>query len=186
MGESILHIYEALKCFPCAFIVLKAISFWQHLLLILWSIYELLILGYFSKAWRCLWSSYNFTPLPKPHTLYTIMKLFCFESSEVKTNYILNQLFSLTPTTVGFSRQEYLSGSPFPSPGDFPEPEIKPGSPALQADSLPSELPGKPLTLYVLEYSWPLSREIDYSIIEKILYNDDFMQSFWSLLSIRI
>ena len=114
------------------------------------------------------------------------MKLFCFESSEVKTNYILNQLFSLTPTTVGFSRQEYLSGSPFPSLGDFPEPEIKPGSPALQADSLPSELPGKPLTLYVLEYSWPLSREIDYSIIEKVLYNDDFMQSFWSLLSICI
>ena len=32
---------------------------------------------------------------------------------------------------------------PFPSPGDLPDPEIEPGSPALQADSLPSELPGK-------------------------------------------
>ena len=38
-----------------------------------------------------------------------------------------------------FSRQEYWSGSPFPSPGDLPNPRIKPRSPALQADSLPSE-----------------------------------------------
>ena len=43
-----------------------------------------------------------------------------------------------------FSRQEYWSGLPFPSPGDLPEPGIKPRSPVLQADSLPSELPGKP------------------------------------------
>ena len=41
-----------------------------------------------------------------------------------------------------FSRQEYWSGLPFPSPGDLPNPGIKPGSPALQADALPSE-PGK-------------------------------------------
>ena len=39
-----------------------------------------------------------------------------------------------------FSRQEYWSGLPFPSPGDLPDPGIKPGSPALQVDSLPSEL----------------------------------------------
>ena len=43
-----------------------------------------------------------------------------------------------------FSRQEYWSGLPFPSPGNLPDPEIEPGSPALQADSLPSEPPGKP------------------------------------------
>ena len=43
-----------------------------------------------------------------------------------------------------FSRQEYWSGVPFPSPGDLPNPGIKPGSPASQADSLPSEPPGKP------------------------------------------
>jgi len=42
-----------------------------------------------------------------------------------------------------FSRQEYWSGLPFPSPGDLPDPEIKPGFPALQADSLPFEPPGK-------------------------------------------
>ena len=43
---------------------------------------------------------------------------------------------------MGFSRQEYWSGLPFPSPGDLPNPGIEPGSPALQADSLPSAPPG--------------------------------------------
>ena len=38
---------------------------------------------------------------------------------------------------MGFPRLEYWSGLPFPSPGDLPEPGIKPMSPALQADSLP-------------------------------------------------
>ena len=48
------------------------------------------------------------------------------------------------PLSMGFSKEEYWSGLPFPSPGDLPTPEIKPGLPALQADSLPSEPPGKP------------------------------------------
>ena len=43
-----------------------------------------------------------------------------------------------------FSRQEYSSGLAFLSPGDLPDPGIEPGSPALQADALPSEPPGKP------------------------------------------
>ena len=59
---------------------------------------------------------------------------------------------SLTPWTVarqaslsvGFSRQEYWSGLPSPSPGALPDPGIEPGSPALQADTLTSEPPGKP------------------------------------------
>jgi len=58
----------------------------------------------------------------------------------------------VTPWTVGhqvplsmeFSRQEYWSELPFPSPGAVPHPEIEFGSPAWQADFLPSELPGKP------------------------------------------
>ena len=49
------------------------------------------------------------------------------------------------PLSVGFSRQEYWSGLPFPSPGDLPDPGIKPRSPVLQADSLQTELRGKPL-----------------------------------------
>ena len=44
------------------------------------------------------------------------------------------------PLSMGFSRQEYWSGLLFPSPGDLPNPEIEPKSPALQADSLPTEL----------------------------------------------
>ena len=58
------------------------------------------------------------------------------------------QLFT-TPWTVacqtpfmGFARQEYWSGLPFPSPGILPHPGIEPGSPTLQADSLLSEPPG--------------------------------------------
>ena len=47
------------------------------------------------------------------------------------------------PLSMGFSRQEYWSGLPCPSPGDLPEPGIKPRSPASQADSWPSEPPGK-------------------------------------------
>ena len=43
-----------------------------------------------------------------------------------------------------FSREEYWSGQPFPSPGDLPNSRTEPGSAALQADSLPSEPPGKP------------------------------------------
>jgi len=50
---------------------------------------------------------------------------------------------------MGFSRQEYWSGLLFPSPGDHPDPGIKPGSPALQADSLPSERPGKPVKIHI-------------------------------------
>ena len=46
--------------------------------------------------------------------------------------------------SLGFSRQEYLSGLPFPSPGDLPNPGTEPWSPALQADSLPFELQGSP------------------------------------------
>ena len=45
---------------------------------------------------------------------------------------------------MGFSRQEYWSGLPFPTPGDLPDPGIEPGLPTSQADSLPSEPAGKP------------------------------------------
>ena len=50
----------------------------------------------------------------------------------------------LVPLFMDFSRKEYWSGLPFPSPGDIPTPGIEPRSPALQADALPSEPPGKP------------------------------------------
>ena len=54
------------------------------------------------------------------------------------------------PLSMGFSRQEYWSELPFPSPMDLPNPRIEPQSPALQADSLPTELQGKLLLLLLL------------------------------------
>ena len=51
---------------------------------------------------------------------------------------------SQAPLSMGFSRQEHWSGLPFPSPGDLPDPGIKPESPAFQADSLLTELQGNP------------------------------------------
>ena len=54
------------------------------------------------------------------------------------------------PLPMGFSRQEYWSGLPSPSPGDLTKPGIEPRSPALQADSLTSEPPGKPFLILLL------------------------------------
>ena len=51
------------------------------------------------------------------------------------------------PLSMGFSRQEYWSGLPFPSLEDLPDLGIEPGSSALQADSLPTELQGKPFSV---------------------------------------
>ena len=59
------------------------------------------------------------------------------------------------PVSMKFSRQEYWSGSPFPSPGDLHDPGITPRSPALQADSLPTELRGK--------RKWTFSAICDYT-----------------------
>ena len=53
------------------------------------------------------------------------------------------------PPSMGFSRQEYWSGLPFPSPGDLSNPGIESWSPTLQADALTSEPPGKPLNVTI-------------------------------------
>ena len=50
-----------------------------------------------------------------------------------------------TPPSMGFSRQEYWNGLPFPFPGKLPDPGIEPRSPVLHADALPFEPPGKPV-----------------------------------------
>ena len=84
------------------------------------------------------WPSLSF------HSTYTI-----WNWSEVKS-FSRGWLFATpwtvayqAPPSLGFSRQEYWSGLPFPSPGDLPNPEIEPRSPVSQADALPSEPPGK-------------------------------------------
>ena len=52
-------------------------------------------------------------------------------------------LFMISWSIHGILQGRILDGLPFPSPGDLPSPGVEPGSPTLQADSLPSELPGK-------------------------------------------
>jgi len=56
------------------------------------------------------------------------------------------------PLSMGFSRQEYWSGLPFPSPGDLPNPGIEPRSPALQADALTSDPPGNSGTFFFFNF----------------------------------
>ena len=63
----------------------------------------------------------------------------------VSHSVVSNSLQPQALPSMGFVRQEYWSGLPFPSPGNFPSPGIKPRSPALLADSLLSEVTGKPL-----------------------------------------
>ena len=79
-----------------------------------------------------------------------VVKMTKLHKVKVKVNFLsLVRLFATpwtaayqAPQSMEFSRQEYWSGFPFPSPGDLPNLGIEPGSPALQADTLPSEPPG--------------------------------------------
>ena len=80
-----------------------------------------------------------------------LLFIYYFQVSERKKVKSLSrvQLFATpwtvayqAPPSMGFSWQEYWSGLPFPSLGDLPDPGTEPGSPALQADALPSEPPG--------------------------------------------
>ena len=81
------------------------------------------------------------------------------------------------PLSVGFSRQEYWSGLPFPSPGDLPNPGIKPRSPTLQADTLPSEPPGKPYHTYL----WVSSVIMDFNVPHHFVH---FAYYFYNLFTI--
>ena len=89
----------------------------------------------------------------------------CEGGSGLVTKSCLTLLTSWTvacqaPLSMGFPKQEYWSGLPFPSPGDLPDSGIKSRSPALQAvfqvDSLPTEPPGKPICkgriMYLLRF----------------------------------
>ena len=91
------------------------------------------------------WKSNIYIPKFMTHTyIYTNI----YEKSESVSCSIVSSFLRphahQAPLFVEFSRQEYWSGLLFPSPGDLPDPGIEPRSPALQADSLPSELLGKP------------------------------------------
>ena len=97
------------------------------------------------------------------------------------------------PLPVKFSRQEYWCELPFHSPGDLPSPWIQPGSPALQADSLLSELPGKPQyyqrSAKIINFlSRPLSRAplVHPTSSALIWFNfSSHMSPFYNLVGIR-
>ena len=85
------------------------------------------------------------------HSAYFPSETFLIFSVLLKTFSVIIQLFAIpwtvthqAPLSIGFPKQEYWSGLPFPSPRDLSNPGIKSRSPALQANSSPSELPGKP------------------------------------------
>ena len=80
-----------------------------------------------------------------------------------------------------FSRPEYWSGYPFPSPGDLPNLEIEPRTPALQADSLPAEPQGRPKTtgvgsLSLLQWIFP-TQELNQGLLycRQIVYYLSFL-----------
>ena len=72
------------------------------------------------------------------------------------------------PQSMGFSRQQYWSGLPFPSPGDLPDPGIEPGSPPLQADALSSEPPRKPLILATFKKTGEITFNIIFYLTQYI------------------
>ena len=69
-------------------------------------------------------------------------------SSHIQLFLALWTVACKAPLSMEFSRQGYWNGEPFPSPGEFLDPRIKPRSPVSQADSLQSEPSGKPVTGY--------------------------------------
>ena len=117
---------------------------------------------------------YNLMSSPDGYTGFWVKSLSCVRLF-VTPWTVAHQ----APPSMGFSRQEYWSGLPFPSSGDLPDPGIEPRSPALQADALTSEPSGKPdgytVSLYFLMtiafivkssffHSTYLLHSLDYSI----------------------
>ena len=110
------------------------------------------------KIWRILISQKEWSPrspLLWVTSVHVFMCLSCFYSMCVCSRSVVSDSLwphELQPARLlcpwGFSRQEDWSEVPCPPPGDLPNPGIEPRSPILQADSLPSEPPGKPFLLY--------------------------------------
>ena len=109
------------------------------------------------KCWRvqqAVWPTS--VPIRRLNQMKKISMKKWLKWSDVQLRHV--QLFATSwtracqaPLSMGFSRQEYWSSCWCLSPRDLPDPGIEPGSPALQADSLPSEPPGKSRTL-LLEF----------------------------------
>ena len=115
-----------------------------------WTRLLLLLLNRFSRVQLCA------TPWQPTRLHFTFLTLGQNVLEKVIVTQSCPTLFELmsskcqAPLSMGFSRQGYWSGLPFPSPGDLPEPEIKPGSPALQAKQRSCEPPPKQMLFSVL------------------------------------
>ena len=94
-----------------------------------------------SKHWRPKYINSSKSSISKKQIMQS--KNVCISHSVVSDSLIPWTVTHQTPLSMEFSRQEYWSGLPFPSPGDLPHPVIEPRSSALQADSLSSEPSGK-------------------------------------------
>ena len=112
--------------FPASYSKFPLAVYWKcQLIQLLWNMYCYYLLS---------WNYKEFLFLGKVKSL-----------SRVRLFATLWTVAQQAPLSMGFSRQEYWSGLPFPSPGDLPNPGIEPRSPTLQADALTSEPPGKPM-----------------------------------------
>ena len=91
---------------------------------------------------------------------------YYYEKCESESRSVVSDSFVIpwTIQSMEFSRPEYWSGQPFPSPGDLPNPGIKPRSPVLQVDSLPPEPQGQPKN--TSEQPIPLQADLPDSGIE--------------------
>ena len=90
--------------------------------------------------------------------------------SEVKSLSLFAKVAYQAPPSMGFSRQEYWSGLPFPSPGDLSDPGIKPGSPSFQADALTSEPPGKPIVVNIMQITATCGQFCSLDFLELVLF----------------
>ena len=97
-----------------------------------------------------------------------VTKLFIVRMKGVSRSVVSNSLWPpwtvvrQVPLSMEFSKQEYLSGFPFPSPGDLFDSGMEPGFPTFQADSLPSEPPGKPKLFINKFYKYSYCKFINY------------------------
>ena len=85
--------------------------------------------------------------------VYACVFVLCSVASVMSVSATLWTVVCQAPLSMGYSRQEYWSGLPCPPPRDLLNPGIELRSPALQADSLPSEPPGKPQEILIITYS---------------------------------
>ena len=130
---------------PFLFISITGSQVFFHLFSIL-RFYSSLSYKLFPHIYDELYITWLDRPLNAASAVYNIHSYF-LKFNKVKWKSLSCVWLFATPWTIlsmEFSRPEYWSGLPFPSPGDHPNPGIKPRYPALQADSLPAEPQGKP------------------------------------------